>query len=154
MPSVTQLPPGPEREQYRAPDTIVNQLDAGTGAPVGASVGSGLGGGVGGAFAAVQTVAEMVLVMLESTLNEPTVLTRLVLPAMVVSSAESMPDPTPIAKIVIPLARADAAAEAGDEDAWPSVITIRILCAPCRAPLKTEFCTYVIPAAVWVEPPD
>ena len=122
---------------------------------VGNSVGDRVaGGGVGGAFAAVQTVAEMVLVMLESTLNEPTVLTRLLLPAMVVSSAESMPDPTPIAKIVIPLARADAAAEAGDEDAWPSVITIRILCAPCRAPLKTEFCTYVIPAAVWVEPPD
>lgn len=76
-----------------------------------------LGGGVGGEFAVVHMVVEIELVMLDRALNELTVLTRLPLPAMLANSAESMPDPTPMAKIVIPLPRADAAATVGEEEA-------------------------------------
>jgi hypothetical protein len=95
-------------------------------------------------------VDDIVLVILSSALNDVTVLTRLLLPAIELSSEVPIPEPTPIANIVIPLARAAAAASPGAVLARPSVSTTSILCALLCVPLKTEFCTYVIASPVLV----
>jgi hypothetical protein len=127
---------------------VGTRVGRGVGTRVGLRVGGLVGGESGVVVTAVQTVVAIDWTMLDKPVKDAVVNTRAELPAMDVSSLEPMPDPTPTAKIWIPLARAAAAAVPGLDADWPSVSTTSTLAAPGRDDEKIDAWVYAMASAV------
>ena len=109
---------------------------------VGDRVGDRVGEAVtatGAGVAATHTVVEIWFTAPLRPLYDVTEKTLVELPAMLLSSDVPTPDPTPIAKRVMPLARAVFAAVPGAVADWPSVSTTNTFEAPLRDALKMLF---------------